>query len=472
MIAQLARPTCSRCSTPILAQLRASCAGASLTATLSADRAAAAGDAACARTRTAGRTDALLAARERSRVADRADLAGPGKSCRSRWSCSTSSADAADRRDLARACRAGRGVPLHRRRADAARRGPASAWSASRRQAPAAVPRTEHRRAAADLRRPGGDRDPERAAVQRDAGGAATPDRDQRDPAGDLRLAHRRAAGAAGGGRACGQDLRCAVRRHHPARGRDDPRRGRLRRPGRPHRRTDAAGPQHRHGPRDRRPPAGACARPAAGAGRVPARQRTGAPARPPHHAGRAAAARGPRAGLDPGAPHRGAALRRQAHRAAAHLCRPGGHRDGERAAVQRDAGSAGAAHRDGGDPEGDCQFAVGRAAGVRRHRRGRAATGRRLLVRRMAAAGRHAATRGLHRNGRRGRRSRVGPAAAGRSAAMPCSNPSCAIGWPGGSSTTRPTPKSRPTCASWPGRGAFAVRWRSPCWRTTRSSA
>ena len=49
---------------------------------------------------------------------------------------------------------------------------------------------------ARDLRRPGGDRDPERAAVPRDAGGARTPDRDRRDPAGHRRLARRRAAGA------------------------------------------------------------------------------------------------------------------------------------------------------------------------------------------------------------------------------------------------------------------------------------
>ena len=47
---------------------------------------------------------------------------------------------------------------------------------------------------------------------------------------------------------------------------------------------------------------------------------------------------------------------------------RPGGDRDRERAAVQRDQGSAGAADRDGRDPEGDRQFAVRRAAGIRGH--------------------------------------------------------------------------------------------------------
>ena len=54
-------------------------------------------------------------------------------------------------------------------------------------------------------------------------------------------------------------------------------------------------------------------------------------------------------------------------------LRRPGRDRDRERAAVQRDAGGAGAADRHGRDPEGHRQLAVGRAAGVRRHRRQRA---------------------------------------------------------------------------------------------------
>ena len=48
--------------------------------------------------------------------------------------------------------------------------------------------------AAADLRRPGRDRDPERAAVPRDAGGAAAPDRHRRHPERDEQLADRCAA--------------------------------------------------------------------------------------------------------------------------------------------------------------------------------------------------------------------------------------------------------------------------------------
>ena len=55
---------------------------------------------------------------------------------------------------------------------------------------------------------------------------------------------------------------------------------------------------------------------------------------------------------------------------AAADLRRPGRDRHRERAAVQRDPGGAGAADRDGRNPQGDRQLAVRRAAGVRSHRR------------------------------------------------------------------------------------------------------
>ena len=50
-------------------------------------------------------------------------------------------------------------------------------------------------RPAADLRRPGGDRDRERAPVQRDQGGAGAADGDGGDPEGHRELADRRAAG-------------------------------------------------------------------------------------------------------------------------------------------------------------------------------------------------------------------------------------------------------------------------------------
>ena len=55
-------------------------------------------------------------------------------------------------------------------------------------------------RAAEDVCRPGSHRDPERAPVQRDHGGAGAPDRDRRGPERDQRVADRRAAGAGGRG--------------------------------------------------------------------------------------------------------------------------------------------------------------------------------------------------------------------------------------------------------------------------------
>ena len=50
-------------------------------------------------------------------------------------------------------------------------------------------------RAAGELRRPGGDRDGERAAAHRAAGGAGAADRDRRGVAGDQRLARQSRAG-------------------------------------------------------------------------------------------------------------------------------------------------------------------------------------------------------------------------------------------------------------------------------------
>ena len=68
-----------------------------------------------------------------------------------------------------------------------------------------------------------------------------------------------------------------------------------------------------------------------------------------------------------------GAATRRAVHakagRARHHLCRPGRHRDRECPPVRRNQGSAGTTDRDRRDPQGDRQFAIGRAAGVRGHR-------------------------------------------------------------------------------------------------------
>ena len=67
--------------------------------------------------------------------------------------------------------------------------------------------------------------------------------------------------------------------------------------------------------------------------------------------------------------PPRGEAILGQADRTAPELRGAGGHRDRERATIQRNQGGARAADRDRRHPEGDCLLAVGCAAGVRRHR-------------------------------------------------------------------------------------------------------
>ena len=80
----------------------------------------------------------------------------------------------------------------------------------------------------------------ERAAVQRDAGGALAPDGDRRHPARDQRLAHRRAAGVRRHRRHRAEAARlrfhraAALRRHHVLAGRLRRRRVACRRAGRP----------------------------------------------------------------------------------------------------------------------------------------------------------------------------------------------------------------------------------------------
>ena len=68
----------------------------------------------------------------------------------------------------------------------------------------------------------------------------------------------------------------------------------------------------------------------------------------------------------------RGRGLHRQAGRAGQDVRGPGGARDRERAPLQRDQGSAGAADGDSEDPGGDLELADRCAAGVRRDRRAR----------------------------------------------------------------------------------------------------
>ena len=71
---------------------------------------------------------------------------------------------------------------------------------------------------APDLRRPGGDRDPERAAVQRDARGAGAAEGLRRGAARDQRFDGRRDPGVRGGCRSLPAAVRGAVRRPQPDR--------------------------------------------------------------------------------------------------------------------------------------------------------------------------------------------------------------------------------------------------------------
>jgi hypothetical protein len=65
-----------------------------------------------------------------------------------------------------------------------------------------------------------------------------------------------------------------------------------------------------------------------------------GCKGRDPYHPGRAAAARGNRARHDKSRKEAGRTVHRAADRTGAHLCRPGGHRDGKCAAARRIAGA------------------------------------------------------------------------------------------------------------------------------------
>ena len=226
-----------------------------------------------------------------------------------------------------------------------------------------------------DLRRPGGDRDPERAAVQRDAGGAGA---------------------AEGRGRGAERDQQLGVR--HPAGVRQDPRQ--LQAPVRQRQRSDVllvddAGqlqlaaydgkahdavaatfpaPVEQDASRPCDPRAARRALPrrdarrrraqraCAGCRRSPATSRW----RSRRCCGRTAASAPSALRASSGAfTDKGAG-------AAADLRRPGGDRDPERAAVQRDEGGAGAADRHRRDAAGHQRLADRRAAGVRRHRRAR----------------------------------------------------------------------------------------------------
>ena len=236
---------------------------------------------------------------------------------------------------------------------------------------------------AADLRRPGRDRDRERAAVQRDQGracqgrgaharahrGAGLPDRDQRRAPVHQRVADRRGAGVRG-----------------------DPgeRDAALRQPARPpcsvttaswciwSRRTTGRPRRSRTraGCIRRRPTRGMLSGRVIMSGSVQTEEDT----LPTRTTTRTAARLGPLAAHDRRAAAQGRRGRRRDHRRLARpgpdaaaadrpaedLRRPGGDRHRERAPVQRDAGGAGAADRHRRSAAGDQQLGGGRGAGVR----------------------------------------------------------------------------------------------------------
>ena len=130
----------------------------------------------------------------------------------------------------------------------------------------------------------------------------------------------------------------------------------------------------------------------------------------------------------------------------AADLRRPGRDRDREYAVIQRDAGSAGAANRDRRYPEGDRQFALGHAAGVRCHCHQRQAPARwpfhcSLLASSTAAS---ISPRSLRSTGRRrGAQGGILPRAWSTSSGVPAGPAGQAVPHPGHRSD-RTSPMSR----------------------------
>ena len=190
----------SRCSTPSLHSCRALCDGHARRRVPVRRRAGASGRGHATRARRRRDAAALVpdAARRRS-VPARCVARAP-------WSCAMPDVARGSELPAARWPRAGGyrsmlGVPMLPK---AARIG--AIGSRGRSPAPFAHKQVELLQ---DLRRPGGDRDPERAPVQRDPGGAGAADRDRRGPAGDQRLGGRYAAGV----RQDPRQLRAPVRR-------------------------------------------------------------------------------------------------------------------------------------------------------------------------------------------------------------------------------------------------------------------
>ena len=249
-------------------------------------------------------------------------------------------------------------------------------------------------RAAPDLRRPGGDRYRERAAVQgaggpepRADGVARAADGDRRDPAGDPQLADRRAAGRST--RSCRAPSSCAtllMSARLPVRRRA----ARFRRCDHNFSGTESA--RGCHGACTRRRPSRGTRRPPGdpGAGGVHVRDIEADSDRSIPRWPACSASERPRRADAAGGASRSAPSRCRARRARSRdkqiellddLRRPGRHRHRERAAVHGAAGEAGAhgstragdrdaraADGHGGDPAGDRELADRPPAGVRRH--------------------------------------------------------------------------------------------------------
>ena len=220
-----------------------------------------------------------------------------------------------------------------------------------------------------------------RGAHRRAQDRARAADGDQRDPARDLGIAHRRAAGARGRRRAGGTPVRRAVRARDDDRGRLPPRPCRVhRRAGRPRHRPGTAQAHVDHGPRRRRPDDGALRRRAGGGRhRVPGRPREHPQLRHPCGACRSADAGEHRVRRHLRLPVDARTVLARPGRADRDVRAAGGDRDRQRAPVQRDEGRAGAADRDQRDPAGHLGLADRRASGAeggggarRAHLRGR----------------------------------------------------------------------------------------------------
>ena len=281
-----------------------------------------------------------------------------------------------------------------------------------------AEPRAVHRRpgrAPADLRRPGGDRDRERAPVhragraqQRAAGRARAADRDQRAAQGDRPVHLRSPAGLRDAGRERGPAVCGRASVHLPLRWDASARRGQPQRhPGAERvRRAEShrSRKAQRYGARRSRAanyPHSRCP----GRPRVHLRGEGGGPPRNRAHGPPAQGRRVARG--DQHLPARGEAVHRQSDRPDGDLRRPGGHRHRERAAADRAPDQErrphrgpGAADGDRRDPARDLELAD-RSRARSRHGRARTRLGYAARTTRRSSASRETCCAGRRRMAR-----------------------------------------------------------------------